>query len=63
MQNSFSMEESGDLASREKALVHRGMKDPPGYWIAPPGRSNRSGVGAAGVGCASPDFMSYPAGQ
>jgi hypothetical protein len=27
---------------REKALVHSGMKDPSGNWIAPPG-SNRSG--------------------
>jgi hypothetical protein len=39
---------------REKALVHSGIRDPPGNWIAPPG-SNRSGggdnktVGASGV--------------
>src|SRR3989442_8573700 len=29
---------------REKALVHSGVKDPPGNWIAPPG-NNRSGGG------------------
>ena len=29
---------------REKALVHRGLKVPPGNWFAPPG-SNRSGAG------------------
>jgi hypothetical protein len=29
---------------REKALVHSGMKGPPGNWIAPPG-SNWSGGG------------------
>jgi hypothetical protein len=39
---------------REKVLVHSGMEDPPGNWIAPPG-SNRSGgggnkaAGASGV--------------
>jgi hypothetical protein len=39
---------------REKALVHSGVKDPPGNWIAPPG-NNRSGggdnkaAGASGV--------------
>ena len=32
------------LVRREKALVHRGLKFPPGNWIAPPG-SNRSGGG------------------
>ena len=29
---------------REKALVHSGVKDPPGNWIAPTG-NNRSGGG------------------
>jgi len=30
---------------REKALVHSGMKDPPGNWIAPPGSNRSSGGG------------------
>ena len=42
------------MVRREKALVHSGVKDPPGNWIAPPG-NNRSGgggnkaAGASGV--------------
>ena len=48
---------------REKALVHSGVKDPPGNWIAPPG-NNRSGgggnkaVGASGVGSRYGDLAS-----
>ena len=30
---------------REKALVHSGMEDPPGNWIAPPGSNRSSGGG------------------
>jgi len=30
---------------REKALVHSGMRGPPGNWIAPPGSNRSSGGG------------------
>ena len=33
------------LVRREKALVHRGLKVPPGNWFAPPGSNRSSGGG------------------
>ena len=43
--SSHSLRNQAITVRREKALVHGGMRGPPGNWIAPPGSNRSSGGG------------------